>query len=100
MLLPAAPDGNSPQKLSTKHKPAEPSGPLYIPLNLEYPGLRKVHQNPPVYICENFLTDEECEAFITTAGPLLQRSKTHAISGAYLSTLLTPIEALLALLIS
>ena len=59
MLLPAAPDGNSPQKLSTKHKPAEPSGPLYLPLNLEYPGLRKVHQNPPVYICENFLTDEE-----------------------------------------
>ena len=99
MLLPAAPDGNSPQKPSTKHKPAEPSGPLYLPLNLEYPGLRKVHQNPPVYICENFLTDEE-EHSSRLPGPLLQRSKTHAISGAYLSTLLTPIEALLALLIS
>ena len=61
---------------------AEPCGPLYMPLNLDYPGLRKVHQQPPIYVCDNFLTHEECDAFITTAGPLLQRSKTHAIAGS------------------
>ena len=62
--------------------PAEASGPNYMPLNLYYPGLKKVHKSPPIYIVENFLTNEECQAFIATAGPLLQRSKTHAIAGA------------------
>ena len=62
-------------------KPAEASGPDYMPLNLHYPGLKKVFKRPPIYIVENFLTEEECEAFITTASPLLQRSKTHAIAG-------------------
>jgi len=33
-------------------------------------------------VVEQFLTEEECDAFITTAGPLLQRSKTHAIAGS------------------
>ena len=81
MVQPSAPDGNSPKKVSGKAQPAEPSGPLYLPLNLDYSGLKKVHQHPPIYGCDNFLTNEECKAFITTAGPLLQRSKTHAIAG-------------------
>ena len=62
-------------------KPAEASGPNYLPLNLYYPGLKKVFDSPPIYIVENFLTMEECEAFKVTASPLLQRSKTHAIAG-------------------
>ena len=61
--------------------PAKGSGPNYLPLNLYYPGLKKVHESPPIYTCENFLTDEECQAFIDVASPLLQRSKTHAIAG-------------------
>ena len=65
-----------------KRTKAEASGPNYLPLNLEYPGLKKVFKSPPIYVVENFLTDEECEAFIRVAGPLLQRSKTHAIAGA------------------
>jgi prolyl 4-hydroxylase len=63
-------------------KPAEASGPNYLPLNLYYPGLKKVFDSPPIYIVENFLTMEECEAFKVTASPLLQRSKTHAIAGS------------------
>jgi len=55
---------------------------MYLPLNLRYPGLKKVLRSPPIYVCENFLTDEECDAFIRVAGPLLQRSKTHAIAGS------------------
>jgi len=41
-----------------------------------------VNEVPPVYVVEHFLTDEECEDFIKVAGPLLQRSKTHAIAGS------------------
>lgn len=62
--------------------PAEASGPDYLPLNLHYAGLKKLHSHPPIYICENFLTDDECDAFIHVASPLLQRSKTHAIAGS------------------
>ena len=84
-MLPFAPDAASPKPaknyIPSKGPPAEPSGPLYLPLNLDYPGLRKVHNSPPIYVCDDFLTHEECDAFITTAGPLLQRSKTHAIAG-------------------
>ena len=64
--------------------PAEASSKDYLPLNLHYPGLKKVFSRPPIYIVENFLTMEECDLFIRTAGPLLQRSKTHAIAGARL----------------
>jgi prolyl 4-hydroxylase len=73
-----------PQGVVPTVQPAEASGPQYMPLNLNYPGLRKVCQTPPVYVCDNFLTFDECDAFISTAGPLLQRSKTHAIAGASL----------------
>ena len=41
-----------------------------------------INQQPPIYIIENFLSDAECSALITTAGPLLQRSKTHAAAGS------------------
>ena len=41
-----------------------------------------MHDSPPVYLVEDFLTDEECQALIETAGPLLQRSKTHAAAGS------------------
>ena len=70
-----------PMGFMPSQQPAEGAGPEYLPLNLYYPGLKKVFNSPPIYIVENFLTVEECEAFITTAGPLLQRSKTHAIAG-------------------
>lgn len=54
----------------------------YLPLNLSYPGLKRVHDKPPVYTVSNFLTDDECLALMQTAGPLLQRSKTHAAAGS------------------
>jgi prolyl 4-hydroxylase len=41
-----------------------------------------VHSNPPIYTIDNFLTDNDCAALIETAGPLLQRSKTHAAAGS------------------
>lgn len=53
-----------------------------MPINPDYPGLRRIHKDPPIYVIEQFLTDSECSALIQTAGPLLQRSKTHAAAGS------------------
>lgn len=55
---------------------------MYLQINQFYPGLQKLHELPPVYTIENFLSHEECDALIEVAGPLLQRSKTHAIMGS------------------
>jgi len=61
---------------------AEADDPMYMPLNLSYPGLRRVHEKPPIFTCEDFLTEDECDQLIGAAEPLLQRSKTHAIAGS------------------
>jgi len=58
------------------------NNPNYMPLNLNYPGLEKVHEQPPIYICHDFLSPSECDMLIDTSGPLLQRSKTHAVAGS------------------
>ena len=77
--LPRAPEAGGTR--SALPEPAEASGPNFMPLNLYYPGLKKVNQTPPIYTVDKFLTPEECDAFIETAKPLLQRSKTHAVAG-------------------
>lgn len=66
-----------PQELVREHTP------MYMPINMDYPGLRVVHQKPPIFFIDNFLTDEECDQLILVAGPMLQRSKTHAIAGMH-----------------
>ena len=58
------------------------NAPNYMPINLSYPGLQRVHDQPPIYYCHDFLSPQECEVLIATAGPLLQRSKTHAVAGS------------------
>ena len=42
----------------------EADGFTYMPLNLAYPGLKLVHKRPPIYVCEDFLSDEECRRLI------------------------------------
>jgi len=63
-------------------KEAVDAGFTYMPLNAKYPGLKRIHDNPPIFIVLDFLSADECEALIATAGPLLQRSKTHAAAGS------------------
>lgn len=67
-----------------QHLQQPPRGhdPMYMPLNFDYPGLERLNDKPPIYMCHDFLTHEECDALIATAGPLLQRSKTHAVAGS------------------
>ena len=45
-------------------------------------GLKCISEQPPIFTVEDFLTEQECAALIQTAGPLLQRSKTHASAGS------------------
>jgi prolyl 4-hydroxylase len=63
-------------------KKAATSKPEFMPINEDYPGLRRVHDRPPIYVVDAFLSDEECDHFIRVAEPLLQRSKTHAVAGS------------------
>ena len=53
----ADPKGYAPEK-----QPADKTDSRFMPLNLYYPCLKKVHNAPPVYICENFLTDDHSPA--------------------------------------
>eukprot|EP00970_Alexandrium_tamarense_P008467 scaffold1618_cov196-Alexandrium_tamarense.AAC.27 len=38
-----------------------------IPINEDYPGLRRVHSNPDVFVIENFLDDASCNDLIDKA---------------------------------
>ena len=77
----AAPRGKAAAPPASKPGPA-PFDPLYLPLDLSYPGLSKVCEKPPIFVCEDFLSAAECEQLIKVSGPLLQRSKTHAAAGS------------------
>ena len=75
----AAPRGKAAAPPASKPAPFDP---LYLPLDLSYPGLSKVCEKPPIFVCEDFLSAAECEQLIKVSGPLLQRSKTHAAAGS------------------
>ena len=38
--------------------------PTYNGVNPNYPGLRMLHSNPPIFVVDNFLTDYECDFLI------------------------------------
>jgi len=41
--------------------------PIYNGVNPHYPGLRVVHQSPPIFAVDNFLTPHECDFLIHSA---------------------------------
>lgn len=45
----------------------------YLQLN-NFPNLRQVHVNPPIYIVEDFLSAAECEHIIKISEPKLEKS--------------------------
>ena len=49
-----------------------------LPLSEGYPGLWRVHDTPPVYLCDSFLTHTECDALMRLADPLLRQSLTDS----------------------
>lgn len=42
-------------------------GKTFLPINEQYPGLKKINKQPPFYIIDNFLTDKECDDLIQLA---------------------------------
>lgn len=56
-------------------------GSTHLLLNTSYPGLKRIHQWPPVYLVEHFLSAEECVALVKRAEPLLRRSLVVTPSG-------------------
>ena len=46
--------------------------PIYNGVNLQYPGLRQLHSNPPVYAVDHFLTPAECQFLIHAASDVFQ----------------------------
>jgi prolyl 4-hydroxylase len=70
LLLPAVPEPPPPTipvvvAYTVQDRPLVP--PVYNGVNPNYPGLRVLHQNPPLFIIDNFLTPLECE-FLIAAG--------------------------------
>lgn len=65
------------------------SGAQYLRLNLQYPGLRKVHESPPIYFCDHFLSDHQCDALMEAAEPNLEPSKTLPLIKKGISASLT-----------
>ena len=53
-----------------------PAGSRRLALDEDFPGLRRVHASPPVYLLEGFLPAAECAALTRTGVPLLLRSRT------------------------
>eukprot|EP00571_Detonula_confervacea_P001958 CAMPEP_0172320818 /NCGR_PEP_ID=MMETSP1058-20130122/41522_1 /TAXON_ID=83371 /ORGANISM="Detonula confervacea, Strain CCMP 353" /LENGTH=384 /DNA_ID=CAMNT_0013036169 /DNA_START=640 /DNA_END=1790 /DNA_ORIENTATION=+ len=49
----------------------EPLGPFHQ-INQQFPGLKRIHQDPDIYAIENFLTENECDGIIAKAAPHLQ----------------------------
>lgn len=46
----------------------------FLLLNLSFPGVRRIHGDPPVFLVDGFLSKEECKLWRVEAKPSLQRS--------------------------
>ena len=53
-----------------------PAG-THLPLNPNYPGVWRVHNKPSLFIVEDLLTSDECDALMRLADPLMLQSLTH-----------------------
>ncbi len=60
---------------ATTRKQKKPKGVEFTPINESYPGLRKVHDYPPVYVIEDFLTERECDELIEMSKDILHESE-------------------------
>jgi prolyl 4-hydroxylase len=49
-----------------------------LKLDPRFPGLHRVHADPPVYLLDGFLTDAECDSMMRCADPLLKQSLTDS----------------------
>mmetsp|Transcript_124778 Transcript_124778/g.233379 ORF Transcript_124778/g.233379 Transcript_124778/m.233379 type:complete len:345 (+) Transcript_124778:39-1073(+) len=56
-------------------------GPMFWPINLNFPGLEKVFDEPAIYVVDDLLSAEMCEALIAKAEPRLRESRVQTLEG-------------------
>lgn len=52
-----------------------PLSAVRLKLKANYPGMRLAVANPPIYLCDDFLSPAECDALVAVAAPRMARSK-------------------------
>ena len=55
-----------------------PPGGHHLQIDASHPGLVLVHETPPLYFCEDFLSPSECDELVAICDPLLKRSRTDS----------------------
>lgn len=55
--------------------------PVFWPVNRDYPGLRAVCTDPAIYLVDDFLSEEACEALIAKAAPHLTQALVQTAGG-------------------
>lgn len=55
--------------------------PRHHAINLSFPKLEVVHENPPIYQVDDLLTPEECKWLIDRSAPLLERAPVVKLAG-------------------
>ncbi|KAL3787594.1 hypothetical protein HJC23_000082 [Cyclotella cryptica] len=55
---------------TTNHRGVDHLGPFHQ-INLDYPGLKRIHRDPDIYAVDNFLTVDECDRIVAKARPHL-----------------------------
>jgi len=60
--------------------------PVFWPVNRDYPGLRAVCADPDIYLVDDLLSEEACEALIAKAEPHLTQSLVQSAGGYAVDT--------------
>ena len=60
----AAKPAPEPPSRTANGEPSSSKAGEYMPIDLEYPGLKRVHERPPIYDIEGFLTEDECDSLV------------------------------------
>lgn len=70
MYIEAACEAVQPQSDNYSSAGQQLLGPFHQ-LNQQYPGLKRIHQDPDIYSIDNFLIDDECDRLIAKSKPHL-----------------------------
>lgn len=69
---------------------------MFWPINSDFPGLEKVVDEPRIFVIDDLLSKEQCEALIAKAKPRLKESRVQTAEGLQKSKQRTSTEATMA----
>lgn len=55
-------------------------------INLDFPGVKKIHSDPDIYEIDDFLSDDECERLIIKATPYTEVGKNMKADGTWIES--------------